>query len=58
MLFFGMALCLPLVMCIRREKSDKKRVNSVLMLIPSLCDVLATICDATGLIYVSIIKYI
>ena len=48
-----MALCLPLMMCVKREKSEKKKVNYLLMFIPSLCDVLATIFDATGLIYVS-----
>ncbi len=52
-LFAGMALCLPLVLCVKREKTEKKSIKPLVMLIPSLCDVLATIFDATGLIYVS-----
>ena len=48
-----MALCLPLTLCVKREKTEKKSIKPLVMLIPSLCDVLATIFDATGLIYVS-----
>eukprot|EP00743_Colponemidia_sp_Colp-15_P005806 GILK01006241.1.p1 GENE.GILK01006241.1~~GILK01006241.1.p1 ORF type:complete len:388 (-),score=36.52 GILK01006241.1:205-1368(-) len=51
-LFFGMALCLPvqkLSQCIR--KSPAPRFSPFRMIIPSLCDVLATIFDSIGLIY-------
>lgn len=51
-----MAICLPLMLCVNREKTEKKKVTPLVMFIPSLCDVLATIFDATGLIYVSKIK--
>lgn len=52
----GMALCLPFSFYVNREKTAKKRINPLLMTVPALCDVLATIFDATGLIYVSIIN--
>ncbi len=57
-LFLGMALCLPFKYCTSQKKSEKKQIQSYVMIIPALCDVLATIFDATGLIYVSIINII
>jgi hypothetical protein len=48
-----MAICLPFMLFVKREKTEKKKVTPLVMLVPSLCDVLATIFDATGLIYVS-----
>ncbi len=49
-----MAVLLPFKYFVKREEKDrnKKRVNSMVMFIPSLCDVCATIFDSTGLIYV------
>jgi hypothetical protein len=55
-LFVGMAICLPFVLCVKREVSEKKKVNPLLLIVPASCDVFATIFDATGLIYVSIIN--
>jgi len=34
-------------------RTEVIKVTSSVMFIPALCDVLATICDATGLVYVS-----
>jgi hypothetical protein len=51
-----MAMCLPFTLCVKKENSNKKKINSLVMFIPSLCDVLATIFDANGLYYVSIIN--
>lgn len=48
-----MALLLPFNFFVKRDKNDKKQIKPYLMLIPSLCDVCATIFDSTGLIYVS-----
>jgi hypothetical protein len=53
-LFFGMALLLPLVLFSKKEKSQgKKKAHPAAMMIPAFCDVIATIFDSTGLIYVS-----
>ena len=60
-LFVGMAFCLPLKNYIHKydmeEKEDKtkKEMSPSLLIIPAFFDVCATIFDATGLIYVSII---
>jgi hypothetical protein len=62
-LFIGMAFCLPLKNFIHKydkeEKEDKlkKEMSPSLLIIPAFFDVCATIFDATGLIYVSIILY-
>ena len=50
----GMAILLPMKYFVKDEKKDsnKKRINSMVMFVPSLCDVCATIFDSTGLIYV------
>jgi hypothetical protein len=49
----GMAVMLPMKYFVKNEeKSNKKKVNYLVMFVPSLCDVCATIFDSTGLIYV------
>lgn len=49
-----MAVLLPFKYFVKKEEKDqnKKKINSAVMFIPSLCDVCATIFDSTGLIYV------
>jgi hypothetical protein len=56
MLFVGMFFCLFLKPFVK-EKSDKTKpkLPKFLLFYPAMCDTLATILDATGLIYVRII---
>lgn len=51
-----MALMLPFKYFIKAEDTGKKKVIPSLLIIPSLFDVIATIFDSTGLIYVSLNK--
>ncbi len=54
-----MSLLLPFAFFKKREITEgKKRIHPVVMIIPALFDVLATIFDSSGLIYVSIIYII
>lgn len=61
-LFIGMALCLPFNNIVKEseveDKKKKKQITPKYMIIPAFFDVCATIFDATGLIYVSIISII
>ena len=57
-----MSICLPFKnfienLCYKNQNiskkiSEKKKCNPFLIIFPSFCDVLATILDSTGLIYV------
>ena len=56
-LFFGMAICLPFKNLLESKDKDdnsKKEMTPYVLIFPALFDVIATVCDATGLIFVSI----
>ena len=53
-----MAICLPFKNIVEKDKEEnnKKNMTPYILIIPAFFDVSATIFDATGLIYVSIIS--